>query len=114
MSALTAKPAGRQILNVKSAVHGALRQITLGINDANFMKNDFSLWHFIKRNLLKIYFALSLLVVGFAYGLISSEYKMPPYATLMDARAAIKDWKKNWKAYTIVPQHMFLFRSIHP
>lgn len=78
------------------------------------MKNDFSLWHFFKRHWLKIYFALSLLVVGFAYGLISAEYKMPPYATLMDARAAVIDWKKNWKAYTIVPQRLFLHASIHP
>jgi hypothetical protein len=75
------------------------------------VKNKFSFWKFFKLNGLKIYFSLSLIIVGFAYGFIASENKLPPYEILIDAKSSFEDWKKNWKAYSIVPQQKLLIKS---
>jgi hypothetical protein len=69
--------------------------------------------NYFKQNWLKLYFVSALLIVAFVYGVFVAEDKVFPYQTLSDGRAAARDWWKNWRDYTTVPQQKFLKKSVH-
>lgn len=61
----------------------------------------------------KFLFALGILILSYAYGLATIQFRLFPYGILRDAKQAALDWKSNWMTYTQTEPGQFLRPAVY-